>query len=128
MNYKIKLIAMFVALMLTFTACGNPSGESSVSTVPSSGAAAPKAPTTEVSTPEASSTAPAVDVGKPVTGFSLAIPMQYDMVTSFSDGLALVGTNVGENLGDAESPYYAQKYSYIDASGKVVLELDPTFS
>ncbi|MEG2088125.1 MAG: WG repeat-containing protein, partial [Angelakisella sp.] len=120
------LVAMAAALLLTVTACGTPGGASSAPAAPSSGSAVP-----EASTPEASSqvTPPsAADTSKPVTGFSLAIPTQYDLATSFSDGLALVGTNVGENLGSAEYPNYLQKYSYIDATGKVVLELDPSYS
>ncbi|MEG1875764.1 MAG: WG repeat-containing protein, partial [Angelakisella sp.] len=130
MNYKVKLVAMAAALLLTVTACGTPSRASSAPAAPSSGSAAPEA-SSQAAPPEASSqvTPPsATDTDKPVTGFSLAIPMQYDWVTPFSDGLAQVGTNVGENLGDANYPYYRQNRCYIDATGKVVLELDPSYS
>ncbi|MEG1687631.1 MAG: WG repeat-containing protein [Angelakisella sp.] len=130
MNYKVKLVAMAAALLLTVTACGTPGGASSAPAAPSSGSAAPEA-SSQAAPPEASSqvTPPsATDTDKPVTGFSLAIPMQYDWVTPFSDGLAQVGTNVGENLGDANYPYYRQNRCYIDATGKVVLELDPSYS
>lgn len=54
---------------------------------------------------------------KVVTSIDVAIPLQFDYAEDFSDGLALIGTNLTTDINDI-------KYGYIDSDGKTVIELD----